>query len=95
MDDETVEGTALAQRLYDALLQSVQVMLAGTEVGGFWVMLTIFGRVSGPVIASTLVRVSVTHRVLPLMNEAGCQFHLGLMELDVLFKAEYLADCRI
>ena len=31
---ETVEGTSLAQMLYDALLQSVQVMLAGSEVGG-------------------------------------------------------------
>jgi len=66
--DVTVEGTSWAQISYDSLLQSVQVTLAG-KFGGFWVMLAIFPRLSGPVIASTLVRVSVTHRVLPCSRQ--------------------------
>jgi hypothetical protein len=73
-----MEGTSLAQILYVALLQSVQVMLAGIEVGGFSIILITFDRVRFPVTDSTLVRVSVTHRVLPLVNEAECQFLLGI-----------------
>lgn len=64
----TVEGASWAQILYASLLQFVQVTLAG-KFGGFWVILTIFPRVSGPVIASILVRVSVTHRVLPCLRQ--------------------------
>jgi hypothetical protein len=89
---EAEEGTSLTQVLYDALLQSVQVMLEGNEVGGFSTILRTFVKVSGPVMVSTLVRVSVIHSVLPLINSAGCQIE---DVLDVLFKAEYLADCRI
>jgi hypothetical protein len=77
LEDETVEGMSVVQILYDALLQSVQVMLVGNELGGFWTSLTTFPRVSGPVTVSTLVRVSVTHRVFPLINEAACQFPVG------------------
>ena len=39
-----------------------------------------FARVSGPVMVSTLVRVSVIHKVPPLTNPAGCQFPLGQKE---------------
>jgi len=49
-EDAVVEGTAWAQILYESLLQSVQVTLAGNEVGGFWVILAMFPSVSGPVI---------------------------------------------
>jgi hypothetical protein len=69
LEDETVEGMSVVQILYDALLQSVQVMLVGNELGGFWTSLTTFPRVSGPVTVSTLVRVSVTHRVFPCLRQ--------------------------
>lgn len=53
--------------LYVSLLQSVQIMLEGNELGGFWIILTILSRESGPVTVSTSVRVSVIHSVLPLI----------------------------
>jgi len=74
---EAEEGTSLTQILYDSLLQSVQVMLEGTEVGGFWAILRTFVNVSGPVMVSTLVRVSVIHSVLPLIYSAECQDRRG------------------
>jgi len=95
LEDETVEGTSLTQILYDALLQSVQVMLAGSEVGGFWVMLTTFCRVSGPVMVSTLVRVSVTQKTLPclrqnILRNVGYNSWTDLVRVDgsdVIFKS--------
>lgn len=47
----------------------MQVILEGNELGGFSTILTILDGVSGPVIASTLVRVSVRQSVLPLESE--------------------------
>jgi hypothetical protein len=69
LEAATEEGTSLAQILKDALLQSVQVILAGTELGGLSTTSTTFDRVSGPVTVSTLVRVSLTHRVLPCLRQ--------------------------
>lgn len=76
MADETVAGIVWAQMLYVSLLQSVQVMLVGSEVGGFWAILAIFERESGPVTVSTFVRVSVRQNVPPLISVPICQFPL-------------------
>lgn len=69
MADETVAGIVWAQMLYVSLLQSVQVMLVGSEVGGFWAILAIFERESGPVTVSTFVRVSVRQNVPPCLRQ--------------------------
>jgi hypothetical protein len=57
----------VAQILYEALIQSVQRVSLGTEDGRLLGMLKIVVRVSGPVIFSILVRVSLTHRVFSLV----------------------------
>jgi len=48
----------------------VQVILEGSELGGSSTILTILDGVSGPVILSTLVRVSVRQSVLPCFRHA-------------------------
>jgi len=68
--DETLEGISWTQILYVSLLQSVQVILVGNELGGFPTTLAIFDKVSGPVTVSTLVRVSVIQSVLPCFRQA-------------------------
>ena len=63
----TEVGKSLAKILYDSLLQSVQVPLKlESVVGGLFKSWKTFGRVSGPVTASTLVRVSFIHKLSPL-----------------------------
>jgi len=60
-------GASLTKILYESLLQSVQLTLEGSEVGG---SAEIFAMVSGPVTVSTLVRVSVTQKLGPSLRQS-------------------------
>ena len=62
-------GMFLAIIVYAAFIQFEQVMLVGMVLGGLATMERMFVRVSGPTMASMLVRVSVMQFVLPLK---GC-----------------------
>jgi hypothetical protein len=92
---ETLEGKSLARMLYDALRQSVHVMLVGSDVGGLWAIFSALSRVSGPLTVSMLVRVSVIHKVFPLIIQVVSVSPWIDIVPDILFKTQNLADRRI